>query len=256
LIVRCLGTHNAESKNTRLASLLIDDQLALDAGNLTTDLSFPEQEKIKAILLTHGHYDHIRCVPAFAFNNACEKTKVYGLPQTLEILSTHLVDGVIYPEFSVNNPICETQSLEFIEIEVYKPIEVEGYQVLAVPVTHTLDAVGYEITAKDGKRVFYSGDTGKGISDIWNHISPDLVFIEVTFPNKLENIAKNSVHLCPKYLHEELKQLHKIKGTIPKVVILHMTPKYEREIKKEVKEIAKELNIIIDFANEGDKITV
>jgi ribonuclease BN (tRNA processing enzyme) len=256
VIIRFLGTHNAESRNTKLASLVIDNKFAFDAGNLTSELSFPEQEKIKAIFLTHGHYDHIRCVPAFAFNNACQTTKVFGLPQTIEILSTHLVDGLIYPKFSENNPICQTQSLDFIEIEYYKPIDIEGYQVLAVPVSHTVEAAGFEITSKDGRKVFYSGDTGKGISDIWNHISPDIIIIEVTFPNKMEEVAKNSVHLCPKYLYEELKKLHEIKGFIPKIVILHMTPKYEREIKKEVMEIAKKLQLTVEFAKEGDQITV
>ena len=152
--VRFLGTYNAESKNTKLVSFLIDDVLAVDAGSLASELSFSEQKKIMAILLTHGHYDHIRGIPSFAFNNACETTKVFGLPKTLEILSTHLVDGVIYPDFSVNNPVCETQTLELVEIEYYKPIDIEGYQILAVPVKHTIDAAGFEITSKDEKSVF------------------------------------------------------------------------------------------------------
>ncbi|TES84305.1 MBL fold metallo-hydrolase, partial [Candidatus Aerophobetes bacterium] len=67
VIVRFLGTHNAESRNTRLVSFLIEDILAVDAGSLASELSFPEQEKIKAILLSHGHYDHIRGIPAFVF---------------------------------------------------------------------------------------------------------------------------------------------------------------------------------------------
>jgi len=50
--IKVLGAHNAESKHTRLTSLLIDDILAVDAGNLTSDLSFSEQGKIKAILLS------------------------------------------------------------------------------------------------------------------------------------------------------------------------------------------------------------
>ena len=76
MIIRFLGTHNAESKNTRLVSFLIDDILAVEAGSLVSELTFVEQSKIKAILLSHGHYDHIRAVPAFAFNNPDRTTKI------------------------------------------------------------------------------------------------------------------------------------------------------------------------------------
>lgn len=69
MIIRFLGTHNAESKDTKLVSFVIDDVLAVDAGSLASELTFSEQKKIKSILLSHGHYDHIRGVPSFAFNN-------------------------------------------------------------------------------------------------------------------------------------------------------------------------------------------
>ena len=40
--VRFLGAHNAETKNTRLISLLIDDVVAIDAGSLASELTFSE----------------------------------------------------------------------------------------------------------------------------------------------------------------------------------------------------------------------
>ncbi len=63
-----LGAHNCESQNTKLLSLLIDDILVVDAGGLTSSLSFAGQQKLKAVLLTHQHYDHIRDVPPLAMN--------------------------------------------------------------------------------------------------------------------------------------------------------------------------------------------
>ena len=55
MIIRFLGTHNAESKDTKLVSFLVDDVLAVDAGSLASELTFSEQEKIGVILLSHGH---------------------------------------------------------------------------------------------------------------------------------------------------------------------------------------------------------
>jgi ribonuclease BN (tRNA processing enzyme) len=257
VIVKILGAHNAESKNTRLVSLLIDDIIAVDAGSLVTELTFPEQEKIKAILLTHGHYDHIRGVPSFAFNNRDHTTKVFATPQTFKILSSHLIDGVIYPEFTKKIPFfLQKPSLKFVALDPFTPIDVEGYQVIALPVNHTIETVGFEITSKNGKKVFYTGDTGPGLSALWDHISPHLIIVEVTFPNRLENRAINARHLCPKMLKKELKEFHRVKGYFPKVFLIHLSPKYKEEIKNEVEEAAKELKISIGISCEGDEITV
>ena len=53
--IRFLGVHNNESKDVRPACLLIDNFLAIDAGGLTSSLTFPEQLAIKALLVTHHH---------------------------------------------------------------------------------------------------------------------------------------------------------------------------------------------------------
>lgn len=254
--IEVLGAHNSESKYTGLTSLLIDDKLVVDAGSLTSKLSFPSQEKIKAILLTHGHYDHIRDVPALAFNNACITTNVYGTEQTLKILSSHLVDGKIYPDFSEKTSICEIQTLKLVELKPYDQIDIEGYQVKVLSVNHIDGSVGYEIISKDGKSVFFTGDTGPSLMSIWEHISPQLLIMELTFPNKMEETAKNSGHFVPKTLKKELKEFHRVKGYYPKVMLVHLSPKYEKEIKKEIMKIEKELKFSIDIAYEGEEITI
>ncbi|UCF49384.1 MAG: MBL fold metallo-hydrolase [Thermoplasmatales archaeon] len=257
MLIRFLGTHNAESKDSKLVSFLIDDIIAIDAGSLASELTFSEQKKIKAILLTHGHYDHIREIPAFAFNNIDHTTKVYATSQTFKILSSHLVDGLIYPKFTIKIPFfLEKPSLKFIELEPFNKINILGYQILPLPVNHTVDTVGFEITSKDGKKIFYTGDTGSGLSALWEHISPDILLMDLTFPNKLENRAINSKHLCPKLLIKELREFHNVKGEFPRVILLHLSPNDEEEIKKEVSEVSKALNISIEIACEGDKIIV
>jgi Cft2 family RNA processing exonuclease len=254
--IRFLGTHNAESKNTKLSTFIIDDIIAIESGSLTSEISFVEQEKIKAILLSHGHYDHIRGVPAFAFNNSCHTTRVYATSPTLKILSSHLVDGLIYPKFTEYTPICGKTSLEFVTIEPFIPIEIEGYKILALPVKHTLDAVGFEITSKDGKKIFYTGDTGPGLSGIWKHVTSKQIIIDLTFPNKLEDTAKNSKHLCPNMLKEELLNFNRINGYFPEIILIHLTPKFKREIRDEMKKIAEEINISFRIAKEGEEIII
>lgn len=254
--IRFLGAHNTVSKNTKLVSFMIDDVIAVDAGSLTSELDFSEQKKIKAIFLSHGHYDHIRGVPSFAFSNPNQTTLVYSTSHTLEILTTHLFDGVIYPKLNEKTPFLEKPPLKLVPVKTNNSVELNGYHVKAFLVNHTIETVGYEITSKDGKKIFYTGDTGPNLSEIWHQISPDLIIIDATFPNRLEKTAVDSKHLCPKMIKKELLEFKKIKKYLPKIVLIHLSPKYEDEIKKEAKEIAKELKISIDFASEGKEITI
>jgi ribonuclease BN (tRNA processing enzyme) len=254
MIIRFLGTHNAESRNTRLVSLLIDGVLAVDAGSLASELTFPEQRKVTAILLSHGHYDHIRAVPAFAFNNSDRATKIVGSPKTLEILSSHLIDGVVYPEFTNEASFLRKATIKLVPLEPLKRQDIEGYQVMAVPVPHPLDAVGFEITSGDGKTLFYTGDTGAGLSSIWSNVSPQLIIAEVTWPNRLAAAARDAAHLCPEIFKEELLELRRAKGDLPKVVVIHMSPQHETEITREVGEVAELLGISIGIPHEGDEL--
>jgi Cft2 family RNA processing exonuclease len=253
MIIRFLGTHNAESKSTRLVSFLIDGVLAVDAGSLVSELTFPEQKKIKAILLSHGHYDHIRAVPAFAFNNSDRTTEVMATPEALDILSSHLIDGVVYPEFTSKSSFLQRATIKLVPLEFFKRRKIEGYDVMAVPVQHPLDGVGFEITSGDGKTLFYTGDTGPGLSSIWGTISPQLLIIDLTWPDSLANAAKDAGHLCPKMLKEELIEFRRVKGYLPRVVAIHMSPQHEPEIKREIREVDKLLETSIDTACEGDE---
>ena len=254
MIIRFLGTHNAESKDTRLVSFLVDDVLAVDAGSLVSELTFPEQKKIKAILLSHAHYDHIRAVPAFAFNNSDRTTRVIATHKTLEILSSHLIDGVVYPKFTSEASFLQKATINLAPLELFKSQKIEGHEVRALPVRHNLDGVGFEITSGDGKTLFYTGDTGPGLSSVWSKVSPQLIIADVTWPNSLADAAENAGHLCPDMLKEELIEFRQANDYLPKVVAIHTSPQHEPEIEREVRKVAKLLGTSIDIAHEGDKL--
>jgi ribonuclease BN (tRNA processing enzyme) len=253
--IQILGAHNCESRTSRLISLLVDDVLAIDAGALTSSLSFPAQQRLKAILLTHQHYDHIRDVPTVAFNLFLQGAtiSVCSIRPVYEALTAHLLNGSIYSkllELPQGSP-----TVRFTMIEPGKPEQIEGYSVLAIPVNHsTTPAVGYQITSPDGKIVFYTGDTGPGLADCWKSVSPQLLIIEVTAPNRYEEFARESGHLTPGLLEQELTVFREIRGYLPQVVLVHMTPELEKEIESEIAVVAGALNSSINLAYEGMQI--
>ena len=249
--IQVLGAHNCESQNSKFISLLIDDILVVDAGGLTSSLSFAAQQKLKVILLTHQHYDHIRDVPAIAMNfYLCGATiNIYSTQPVYNALTTYLLDGKLYPKF-LEQPQ-ENPTIKFSLIEPHKIEQIEGYSVLAVKVNHAVPTVGYQITSPDGKVLFYTGDTGPGLAGCWENVSPQLLITEVTATNKYEEFAKESGHLTPSLLRQELTSFQGIKGYLPQVVVVHMNPELEREIETEIAAVAQALNNSITLAYEG-----
>ena len=249
--IRVLGAHNCESQNSKLISLLIDDVLAIDAGGLTSSLSFPAQQRLKAILLTHQHYDHIRDIPTLGMNLFLEGStiNIYSTASVYEAISSHLLGGKLYPNFLKRPP--GNPTVKFTIIEPYQLKQIEGYSILAVPVNHPGPAVGYQVTSPDGKAVFYTADTGPGLANCWECVSPQLLIIEVTMPNRCKEAAAQAGHLTPSLLKQELADFKEVKGYLPRVVLVHMNPNLEEEIEAEIAVVAEALNNSITLAYEG-----
>jgi len=252
--IRVLGAHNCESQKWKLVSLLVDDVLAIDAGALTSSLSLEDQQKLKAILLTHPHYDHIRDIPAIAMNLFLNDSNIniYSISPVYNALSTHLLDGKLYPNF-LEQPQGDP-TLKFTAIEPYKVKQIEGYSILAVPVNHSVPSVGYQITSPEGKTVFYTGDTGPPLAGCWEHVSPELLIIEVTSTDEYKVWAAESGHLTPSLLKQELTNFRELKGYLPQVVLVHMNPSLEKGIEAEIAVVAEALDNSITLAYEGMQI--
>jgi ribonuclease BN (tRNA processing enzyme) len=255
--VRILGAHSGEAKEQRMVSLLIDGKMALDAGGLTSSLSLAEQQKIRAVLLTHHHFDHSRDLVTLGANGATfpSPIDVYALNQTLDILNFCLLDGKMYADFSR----WPSKEKPFLQLKVIEPLQsknIHGYDVLPVPVQHSVPSVGFQITSMDGKSLFYTGDTGPGLAACWQHVSPQLLIIEVSGVNKFQDFLKSVGHLSAGLLKEELIQFRETKGYLPRVVVIHIPPQLQRVVKQEIKRVAQELRIRIDIGHEGMKISL
>jgi ribonuclease BN (tRNA processing enzyme) len=254
--IRFLGVHNLESVDTKLVSLLIDDVLAVDAGSITTTLSFEEQQRIKSILITHHHFDHIRDLATFGLANLDWDTKnIYSIQPVLDVIKSGLLNGTLYPDLT-QIPTPDAPSFRVHAIEEYKRVDVDDYSVLPLPMEHGIPTVGYSVTDKDGKSVFYTSDTTRGIEKCWEHISPSLLVIETTLPDRLRDFAIEVKHMCPSLLAETLLEFKKVKGYIPPTVVVHINPVYEEEIGKELQQASEDLDAEILLGYEGMKIVI
>jgi len=249
--IQILGAHNIESRDTRCISLLIDDVLAIDAGTLTSSLSFAAQQKLRAVLLTHQHYDHIRDIPVLGMNFYLHENTIdiYSTLPVREALSAHLLNDNLYPNFMEKPP--EKPAIRFNMVEPGRTESIAGYTVLPVTVNHAVPTVGYQVASADGKKVFYTSDTGPGLDECWRQVSPDLLIIEVTALNKYDHFARESGHLNPAMLQPELESFRKLKGYLPQVVTVHMNPLDEKGIAEEIAVVDRALNTKIRLGHEG-----
>lgn len=249
--IRILGAHNSETRQARLPGLLIDDVLALDAGSLSSSLSLDEQLKIDAVLLTHRHFDHLRDIPTLGMNCFLNggNPAVYGSPDTRRALADHILNGEIYSRF------LEKPFFTFHQVEAPCVFSIGDYSVRAMPVKHSVPAQGYLVSA-GGHSLFYTGDTGPGLAETWQEIAPALLIIEVTSANQWTDYMRGALHLTPELLKEELLDFRRLKGYLPRVVTVHMTPSQEETIRRELCEVARELGVDITPGIEAMEINL
>jgi ribonuclease BN (tRNA processing enzyme) len=259
-----LGAHNRESADARCTSIMIDGKLVLDAGGMSDGLTIAEQLKIQAILLSHSHYDHTRDIPNIAMTYSSDITLFHHKVQLNIYTSEHVRDailkyyfnGVIYGNFTERPP--ESPAVKISVIELGKQQSIAGYSVLPLSVNHRgVPTTAFEVTDATGTTVFYSADTGPGLAECWPKIGrPKLLITEVTLDNKREEASIRQGHLTASLLKKELVSFVEIKGYLPRVLLVHMNPELEIEIRREVAEVAKELNAQIEPAHEGMRIEI
>lgn len=252
--IKVLGAHNTESLHTRMSCLLVDDILALDAGALTSGLSFEDQLKLKALFLTHAHYDHLRDIPALAMNLFLRQRSVTLCTHqaAFDNLTRYILNHEVYVDFH-QRPL-ENPTLKVRILEPFREVDIEGYRILPVPVSHSLPALGYQITAADGRSVFYTGDTGAELSATWPHISPQYLFIELTAANRWEQAMVQAHHLTPNLLKKELLDFRRLKGYLPHVFLVHRNPLDDSEIEAEIAAVSDSLGISIELGREGMEV--
>lgn len=222
--IRVLGAHGGSTPRHRQTSFLVNDALCVDAGSVTDALSLEEQERVRAVLVTHSHMDHVASLP-FLVENVFGRTRgpleVLAPEDVLDALRTHLFNDALWPDFS-RIPGQDGPSVTFRSVPVGTPFSADGLTATAVKVSHVVPTYGY-VLADDRAAVVFSGDTGP-TEEIWAAArgTPDLkaLFVECSFPSDLQRIADVSFHLTPKTLRTEMA---KFPGNVP-VYLYHMKP--------------------------------
>ena len=217
-----------------LTTYLIDETLAIDAGAIAVGLTTEEQLKIRSIIVTHTHLDHIISLPLYLtdlFDELRAPVNLYATPSDFDALREYIFNHRMWiPVEMLRND--HTELLAFHPIASYESFLAEGLRVTPIPVSHTILTHGLLVEGEEASLLFTS-DTGP-TERLWEAASAchnlRAVFIDLSFPNRLTDLARVSGHHSPLTLLEEMT---KIKPGV-EVYAVHIKTPYRDQVAAEI----------------------
>jgi len=237
--VNALGASGGLEPSRGTSAFLLTPTTLLDAGTGVNQLDHDQIGRLKSVLLTHAHIDHIASLPLLidslfeTFSARRQVLTVYALPEVIRALKTHIFNHVIWPDFT-QLPSPEHPVLRYIPLAHWHRYTFDdSITVTPFPVTHGVPACGYWVQSPTGTLAF-SGDTGLSDTTIQslNRLGAiDTLVMECAFPNQLDHLAESAYHLSPQRLAEICCRL----ATPPqKLLITHLKPQHRKTITQQL----------------------
>jgi ribonuclease BN (tRNA processing enzyme) len=243
--IRILGCHGSEQfqddatlPQSKSCGFLLNEEIMVDGGTISSRLTLLQQQKITHVLLSHLHFDHIQGLPSLVDNIAQDESahvQIVSIPEVVKGLRNHIFNGAVFPDFfqlpSPDHPILSSQHLDTGET-----IKIGKLSVTAIRVNHSVPCVGFIIREGDVS-ILYSGDT-HDTKEIWDRARREpmlkAAFIETSFPEELRELAMTSKHLTPTLLGRQISRMNR--PDVP-VYVYHLKPRWHRTIERQLLEL-------------------
>lgn len=230
-----LGCSGGIGQGLRTTSLLLDDDILIDAGTGVGDLTLEAMRLIDHVFLTHSHLDHAISIPFLADAVGALRERplvVHALEETIAILREHLFNWKLWPDFSMV-PTPEKPFLRFEPLTLGETVALGTRRITALPARHTVPAIGYLLDSGRASLAF-SGDTAD-CAAFWEVLNgvDNLrhVLIECTFRNKDSQTAQASKHYFPDLLARQLPSLKRA----AEIHITHLSPGEQERTMMEIR---------------------
>jgi cAMP phosphodiesterase len=247
---RVLGCSGGQVPGHQLSCYLVDDSLLLDAGSVTSVLGLRQQQKIKNILITHIHLDHVLALAMLADNlyGRCKTSiNLWGTGEVVDGLKKFFFNNHVWPDFTrLTGSGQRVPVMKLRRLRAENPTRVGDHLVTAVRVHHVVPTFAFFIEKKT-QTLLHFGDTGP-TEKVWARArrcaNLRAVILETSFPNRLQEIADASRHLTPQTLAREMEKLGNEEMPI---LVTHLKPAFRKEIIAELRKLKKpRLRILAD----------
>jgi ribonuclease BN (tRNA processing enzyme) len=237
--IKILGAYGTKSKGYGTSSFLLNKKNVIDAGNLLESMDITSID-IENVWITHSHLDHIVDIAYILdnyFNMRKTSLNIMGLPETIKAIKENFLNDTIWPDFSkIPLTLSNVMAVTYTEIEIGKEYEIGDCEMIrAFRTDHTVPSCGYVYT-KDEAGVLITADT-YSLKTVYDEIEIDkkitTIVVECSFSSDLEELAKNSKHLTPKLLFNQLKNLE---NNDLSLYIHHIKPSFFKKISDEIEQ--------------------
>ena len=238
---RVLGCSGGQVPGRNLSAFLVNESLLIDAGSATSVLDLRGQQRIRNILITHVHLDHVMGLATMAdnlFGNCKTTVHVWGIDEVIAGLKSSFFNDTVWPDFTQITGENQTWPvMSFHNIPEENPMPIAGLTVTMIRVNHVVPSTAFFLE-DDKKTLLHVGDTGPTES-VWQIARRKrnlcAVVLEASFPNSLQGLADMSRHLTPRTLAQEVEKLGR--PSVP-ILVTHLKPQYRSEIVKDLKKIS------------------
>jgi ribonuclease BN (tRNA processing enzyme) len=230
--VRILGCSGNLVGRHRTTSFLLDDYFLIDAGTVTEAIRRRDLKRIKHVLISHTHMDHVKGLFPLVDELVMMgdySVELVSVASILDIIANNLLNNLVWPDFTVI-PSVSNAVIRLKEIPLERPTVLDKISVVPVLMTHTVYTVGFVIRQDDGRGFMFTADTGP-TKRFWEVAAgeKDIRFIiaDVSFPNRLADLASLSGHMTPSMLMENI-DAHGLGDSL--FYVSHMKPVFASEI--------------------------
>lgn len=234
--IEVLGCSGGIGHGLKTTTFLLDEQLLVDAGTGIELLTMDQMLKIRDVVITHAHIDHIIGLPlmlATIYDRHTDPINIYALPEVVDALKQHIFNWTIWPDYTClpeDNPI-----IRLHPIHVGDNLNLQNKKIHVLPAEHPTPTVGY-LVADESSSFAFTGDNGcnDALWPILNQHKPDLLIIDVSFTDEVDELARLSGHLTPTHLHGQLAQFEHLDT---RIMITHLKPGFEDTIMQQCRNL-------------------
>ena len=192
LTLEILGCDGSACRGHKTTSVLVGDNLVIDAGTGVFRLLPSQLVECDNLLITHAHLDHTVALPFMADIIAGRKTlNVYGLPETNSTIRNSLLNGEVFPSMHFLKAGGK-KIVQFHDIKPYERYKIGGVDLTVLPVEHLVPTVAFCIHGSKSDFMFIS-DIYDAPEPVWEFIRENKritqMSIETCFPNAMEQFG-------------------------------------------------------------------